>query len=284
VSPRPPGFGVVSLAALDLRRGPAHESELRSQLLLGEVVRVSSSSADRLWWRVTNESDGYSGWVRNWGIVGASRGRVARWKRRARARVRVSHAEARTLPGGGALVSPLFWNSRMIAGPSRPPWRRVELPDGRRGWVALRAISVGARRKPPRLTERIRQLLGVPYLWGGRTPSGLDCSALTQQVLGEQGFCLPRDARQQFAAARPLRTGQTPLEGDLAFFGRPGKPPGHVGLMLGGGYYVHARGRVRVNSVDPSNQLYDKEFMSQLLGYRRPLRVPLRRPAGSRRG
>jgi hypothetical protein len=73
-----PAHGVVSLAALDLRPRPEHRSELRSQLLLGEVVRVVGVATGGAWWRVLNRSDGYDGWVRAWGVVGASAVRARR--------------------------------------------------------------------------------------------------------------------------------------------------------------------------------------------------------------
>src|SRR5439155_10492609 len=172
-------------------------------------------------------------WVRSWGLVEARIDRIRNWRRLARARVVVSYAEARAgRSGAGALVSPLFWSSRLIAGRSVSGSIPVELPDGRRGWVAAGAIRMNER-PTLSLVERIRELLGAPYLWGGRTPAGLDCSAFTQLVLAEQGFRIPRDAAQQFRAATPLREDEAAGEGDVYFFGRPGSPPGHVGLALG---------------------------------------------------
>lgn len=264
----PFSHGVVSLAALDLRRRPDHRGELGSQLLIGEVVRILEASRDGLWWRVRNLADGYEGWVRTWGLVGASARRAARWARLARARVLRICVEAHATPAGGALTSPLFWNGRVIAG--RRSGRRVavELPDGRRGWVDSGSIATRPVKIP--LAERVKSLLGVPYLWGGRTPLGFDCSSFTQQVLAEQGCALPRDAQQQFAACRPLASRAEAREGDLIFFGRPRGPVGHVGLALGGGYYAHARRSVHIGSLDDGNPLYESDLGAQLRGFGRP--------------
>jgi hypothetical protein len=270
MTPRPLSHGVVSLPALDVRSRPDHRAELRSQFLLGEVLRRRGASPDGLWWKARSLVDGYEGWVRTWGLVEASARRVDVWRRRALARVVVPHAEVRTGPGSGVLVSPLFWNGRLIAGRSRGRFRAVELPDGRRGWVSASALHTGAR-PPARLSERVLGLLGVPYLWGGRTPLGMDCSAFTQQVLMEQNVFVPRDAAQQFRASRALRDGEPAREGDLVFFGAAGRPVGHVGLALGGGYYAHSRGRIRIASLDPENPLCDSELMLQFRGVRRPL-------------
>jgi len=260
-------FGVVSLPALDVRSRPDHRSELKSQLLMGEVVRRLALSRDGRWWKAENAVDRYVGWVRIWGLVEAGPRRIAVWRRRARGRVIVSHAEVRLKPGG-SVVSPLFWNGRVIPGRTRGRERRVELPDGRRGWVSRQAVVVGSRHRPS-LLDRVRALLGVPYLWGGRTSMGFDCSAFTQQVMLEQGVALPRDAAQQFRCTRPLRPREEPREGDLIFFGLRAPAVGHVGVVLGGGYYAHSRGRVRIGSVDPRNPLWDRELGVQFRGVRR---------------
>lgn len=278
MSTRRPSHAVVSLAALDLRRRPDHRSELTSQLLLGEVVRVLSGGAGGSWWRVQNLADGDRGWARTWGLVGVSRARAMRWTRRARARAVRSFSEIVVRPGSSTLVSPLVLNSRVIAGRARGRFRSVELPDGRRGWVASSALRSGSSRID--LVARVRSLLGVPYLWGGRTPLGFDCSGFTQQVLLEQGIALPRDAREQFRACSRLRAGDSHRTGDLVFFGVRGGPAGHVGLMMGGGYFAHARGHVRVSSLDVNNSLCDMELMPQLRGFGRPRKGPSRWPCG----
>ena len=273
-----PRQGVVGLAALDVRRRPDHKSELTSQLLMGEVVRILASRSGGRWLRVENRTDRYRGWVRSWGVVRVGGRGAAEWVRRARARVGVAFAEVRERARGGASVSPVLLNARLVAGRARGGYRTVELPDGRRGWVESRAIvPIGWR---PSMLERVRRLLGVPYLWGGRTPLGFDCSAFTQQVLAEQGVSLPRDAGDQFGATLALPRGEEPRPGDLLFFGPQRGRMGHVGLALGGGCYAHARGQVRINSIEDGNELFDKELLDQFRGFRRPVgRLP-----GPRRG
>jgi cell wall-associated NlpC family hydrolase len=271
---RPASQGVVRLAALDLRARPDHRGELKSQLLMGEVVRFRSATRDRRWWRVENRTDGYTGWVRTWGLVPASAARAAVWRRKARTRIVVPFAEVRAgRRRDSPLLTPLFLNCRVIGGRSVGRQREVELPDGRRGWLDRRHAVTGGGR--PDLAARVRGLLGVPYLWGGRTPLGWDCSAFTQQVLAEQGVRLPRDADQQFRVSRALKRGEEPRSGDLIFFGRGRGRLEHVGLVLGGGYFAHARGEVRINSIDRHNILWDNALGSQFRGFGRPRKGPI---------
>jgi cell wall-associated NlpC family hydrolase len=259
--------GVVQLAALDLRRRPDHRAELTSQLLMGEVVRVLERDRNDQWWRVENEADGYAGWVRSYGLRPASRTRTRRWLQLARGRVVAPFCHVRSARRGGHSLTPLFWNGRVIAGRATAGRRSVELPDGRRGWVEASAVSIGPNRVG--VLDRIRDLLGTPYLWGGRTPHGLDCSGLVQQLLGEQGVALPRDAHDQYLLTRRNIAPADLAPGDLVFFGRGPRRMEHVGLLLGGGYYVHARGVVRVNSLDPDNPFYDKPLAAQTRGFGR---------------
>ncbi|HKQ56627.1 MAG TPA: C40 family peptidase, partial [Candidatus Eisenbacteria bacterium] len=170
---------------------------------------------------------------------------------------------------------PLFWGGRVIPARRSGRHREVVLPDGRRGWTEALGLATGTR-PTTSLPERARELLGVPYLWGGRTPAGLDCSGLSQLLLAEQGYRLPRDAGDQERACRPIGRSR-PTEGDLAFFGASRSPAGHVGVMLGPSLYVHARGRVRINSLDPSNDLYDSELSAGFRSVRRPQKPRLTR-------
>jgi len=262
-------FGVVTLAALDARPRPDHRTELVSQLLLGETVRVLATDRAGHWLRVRNDGDGYVGWVRAWGIRSLGAADASRWRRRAKARIADAYAEVMSEPGRGHQLTPAFWNGRLVAGRSRGRHRQVELPDGRRGWIRGTALAGAGR--PPGIVARIRRLLGTPYLWGGRTPLGFDCSGFVQQVLWEQGVCLPRDAHEQCLATRRSMLDARSLRlGDLVYFGTSRRAVGHVGLALGRGYYAHCRGCVRINSVLADNSMYDIELSNQVVGFGRP--------------
>lgn len=263
-----PARAVVSLPSLDLRPEPRHAAELGSQLLMGETVRILGRSREPGWVRVRNDADGYTGWVRAWGLVEATAARIGRWRARATGVIGVPLAQVRAGRGTGAAVSPVFLGDRLIAGRASGGFRAVELPDGRRGYLPAACL---AKRPRPSIEERVLSLLGTPYLWGGRTPAGYDCSAFVQQVLLEQGRVMPRDAKDQCRRSRPLGSGESPRVGDLVFFRRPGEPASHVGLSVGGGYYAHCRGQVRIASLESDNPMCDNDLIPQSMGWFRPL-------------
>ena len=264
-------FGIVTIAALDLRAAPDHRSELESQILMGETVRCLRAGRGGDWWEVESRVDGDRGWLRTWGIRPVSASGLRSWELGANGRVRALTVEGRQGPGSGRVVTPLYWMSRVKIGERKGTWRRVGLPDGGRAWVPARSIDMPGPVHRTRLTERIASLAGAPYLWGGRTPSGIDCSGFTQLVLAEQGWRLPRDAEEQWRACRRVSLRDQARIGDLMFFARRGEGVSHVGIWLGSGRYAHARGVVQVASLDAGKPLYDKGLKAQFRGFGRPV-------------
>jgi cell wall-associated NlpC family hydrolase len=108
-------------------------------------------------------------------------------------------------------------------------------------------------------------LLGIPYLWGGTSSRGFDCSGLIQTIYRLGGLLLPRDSDQQaeFGRRRRSRRLESLRTGDLLFFGKPGARISHVGMFLPDGLFLHASGQVRVSSVIPDHPLYESKLASQ---------------------
>jgi cell wall-associated NlpC family hydrolase len=143
-------------------------------------------------------------------------------------------------------------------------WLRVELPDGRAGYLEAvaaeddRTWRSRRRATPENIAATARRFLGRPYLWGGNSPKGLDCSGFTQLVFGLNGIGLPHKASEQAARGTlvPFDRGFGQLRmGDLVFFGRPNTPGQservtHVGIFLEGGLVIHSAERVQVNRLE----------------------------------
>lgn len=100
------------------------------------------------------------------------------------------------------------------------------------------------------ILETAMLYLNAPYLWGGKTPFGIDCSGLTQMVYKTNGLKLNRDASQQALQGETLSFIEETQVGDLAFFDNQDGDIIHVGLLMGDNYIIHAHGKVRVDRID----------------------------------
>jgi hypothetical protein len=125
--------------------------------------------------------------------------------------------------------------------------------------------SVNQPGRPPdyirdEIVKSARSFIGVPYLWGGNTQDGLDCSGFTVAVYRLNGMILPRSSREQFEAGSPIDRGDL-KQGDLVFFSTAGKPAvSHVGVYIGAGQFVHAPGRGKTICVSSLKGFYLKTY------------------------
>jgi cell wall-associated NlpC family hydrolase len=163
----------------------------------------------------------------------------------------------------------------------------VEYPDQRTGYVKkLESAKYNdwiKKVKPSgELIEKYaRKFMGVPYLWGGTSVKGLDCSGFTKTSYLMNGFIIPRDASQQIFAGKdidPELKFENLKKGDLMFFGRKAtnstkQRVTHVAIWLGNGEFIHASRQVRLSSIDPDSPIYDEANKSRYLGSRRYLGV-----------
>jgi cell wall-associated NlpC family hydrolase len=159
-------------------------------------------------------------------------------------------------------------------------WLAVQLPDGRKGFVP-RADAAdyqawkGSRAITPETIEKTaRRFMGVPYLWGGTSAKGFDCSGFVKTVFRLNGYEPPRDADQQSNEGAPVATENDLAElrkGDVLFFGpRPGITRiTHTGIYLGGKLFIHCAGMVKVNSFDPASPIYSDSLLKRLVKARR---------------
>jgi cell wall-associated NlpC family hydrolase len=174
---------------------------------------------------------------------------------------------------GQSLNVPLAGGSAPVQSPQpqTPPepcpagdWQQVTLPDGRKGWAPRAAMLIPSSTPlpPTQVVELAQRFLGAPYVWGGMSPNGVDCSGFVQEVFRLSGHTLPRPADEQFQQTSPI---DQPQPGDLVFFSTYLPGPSHVGISLGGLDFLHAsssRGVIKAS-------LDDNYFKSRYLGAHR---------------
>ena len=148
-------------------------------------------------------------------------------------------------------------------------WLPVRLPDKRSAWI--QSGDVVSDPKPltvPESIELAKRFLGLPYLWGGRSSYGFDCSGFTQMLLRARGVNLPRDADKQAAWKGVVRIERQDLQpGDLLFFGSSPVKITHTGMYIGDGQFIHAA--ANGHPVVQSSRLDDQPWTQLLVASRR---------------
>jgi len=244
---------IVAAAWAPVRSEPTHRAELTSQWLCGETLKVVRRSNG---WLECQGPDGYVGWSPAGSLHLVAAEEANRWQARATAWSLGSQLET-GIGAGDTAADPartpnhLPWGARvqLLAG------GHVGLPDG----TVARAVSPGAVLEETELGTRFlpegaslvraaEVWLGAPYLWGGRTQAGVDCSGFVQALFRVHGTSLPRDSGDQAAAcAQRELLGGYPGDlhpGDLLFFAPEGAGITHVALATGGSGIIHAAASV----------------------------------------
>jgi len=266
------GFVVVNEAVGELRRKPDHASEQVSQVVLAAPLKVLGSRDGGRWVRI-EAPDGYRGWIRSWSVHPMSVREAREYRNGPLVEVDalVARIHERATARSPAIREAPFGAVLRRVGRSGS-WIRVELPDGQKGYLHVKKLLVDRKtfrsrqraRDIPSVLRTAQRFLGIPYQWGGVTPKGLDCSGFTQTVFRAHGVELPRDSSDQFRWARRetyLQREPGDIQfGYLVFFGEADSKIGHVGISLGDGNFIHARGRVRIDSLRPEAPGFEREL------------------------
>jgi gamma-D-glutamyl-L-lysine dipeptidyl-peptidase len=219
------------VAKAPMRAQPNHRAEMVNELLFGEAGTLLHSDGDFV--QVKADFDGYEGWVERSQLAALSHAMPAP----------CGFARTGTVAALlGATMVALPLGSPLHAAEGIP-FAEAHLANFYRGWHG----QTGA----PASTQLPWQpFLGAPYLWGGKTPWGTDCSGFVQQVFKLAGTKLPRDASQQAQLGETVHFLQATQLGDLAFFDNAEGKITHVGLLLTPDCIVHASGEVRIDHID----------------------------------
>jgi cell wall-associated NlpC family hydrolase len=272
-----PELMLVVSAVADVRREPSHKAELVSQAIHGDAVTPLNAQNE---WTLVRMDDGYIGWIRDWHLDTWTTARAESFAGAATHRIKTNHGLVLDSPGGTPLLELVVGTPLVVGERSTRGLVAVELSDGRAGFVPRSSLEPLRKRRPTpeRLARTGLGFLGIPYLWGGTTPNGFDCSGLIQRVFRLNGVLLPRDSDQQalFGAERPNPAPSELVPGHLLFFGKARDSITHVGLVLPDRTFLHSYGQVTVNAVDPSHPRYSERLAAIWQLTRDPLKKTTR--------
>ncbi|MDT0552312.1 C40 family peptidase [Urechidicola vernalis] len=233
-------YGICNLSIVSLRLEPSDQSELISQVLFGEFFKVLERRTH--WSKVRLAFDKFEGWIDNKQFIEITNEEYDE----------LSNSEIKTSNELINFISDSDQNLTPIPlGASLPYLNKNILKIGTTDFSFEGDVTVGIKHKS-KIIELAFMYLNSPYLWGGKTPFGIDCSGLTQMVYKLCGYKLLRGAAEQATQGEVLSFIEESEPGDLAFFDDRDGNIVHVGLIMRDNYIIHAHGKVRIDRIDHS--------------------------------
>ena len=224
-------YGICNLSIVPLRAEAADSSELVTQVLYGEVFKVLESR--KKWSRIRLAFDGYQAWIDNKQFLFIEEENY-------------NDISTQTPIICEDLVDMVSTKDKQMLS--------IVMGSSLNGLTILNhdfeGSSVEAKFAKDNLIDTALLYLNTPYLWGGKTPFGIDCSGFTQMVYKLNGYRLKRDASQQVEQGEALSFIEESEPGDLAFFDNAEGDITHVGIIMKDNYIIHAHGKVRIDRLD----------------------------------
>jgi cell wall-associated NlpC family hydrolase len=279
--PRGEGRSVVAVPLTDVRRDPDPASELVTQALLGTPAQRLAADPGGTW--VYVRLPDYEGWMEHTALA-AERGPGVSAAPDQYVRVVPSTATLQVINAGAAPETWIVYAGTTLQRLGEMPGDKISvaLPDGRRAGIAAGAVTSlhehgGTPGEWPAIQATAREFLTTPYLWGGMSRQGIDCSGFVQMVYQVHGYLMPRDANQQFEKLPQAVERGAWEPGDLLFFGKSPTEITHVGMYIGNQQVIHASGKgptpsVQIQSMDPTAPDYAERLVTTYVGARRVLR------------
>jgi cell wall-associated NlpC family hydrolase len=273
-------WGLVTLSVINLRKNPDQRAELVSQAILGTPVRVLKEDDS---WLLIQTPDNYISWTEKSSVELISRSDFTSWKKAEKVIYTEPAGWIYTEPGIRTTIGDIVEGSILENTGESNGYLFVKLPDGRKGVVkkdetqSFETFCQSSAFNAETILSTASALTGIPYLWGGRSSKGTDCSGFVQSVYFMNGLILQRDASLQalHGAEVDISRGYDLLKkGDLLFFGtkKNGKDHvTHVAIFIGNNEYINASSRVIVNSLDSAKENFSSYKKNSLLAARRIL-------------
>jgi cell wall-associated NlpC family hydrolase len=236
-------LGIGNLNSVPLRKEPSNRSEMVSQILFGETFKISETNKD--WIKIIMDFDFYEGWVlknqilildkENYKHITKNNSTVSK---ELVTYISDSDGNLQTITLGASL--PHFKNNVF-----RLANKKFDF-DG---------VTNSEKSSKNELINTAYMYLNTPFLWGGRTPFGVDCSGFVQMVYKINGYSLLRDASFQASQGEVLSFIEESVPGDLAFFDNDEGEINHAGIILTDNHIIHCSGKVRIDRLDQSGIL-----------------------------
>lgn len=263
-------WGVIYNSVADVRSKPAYSSEMVTQVLMGMPVRILDKSGS--WLRIQTP-EGYIGWMSG-SVHRLKHGELKEYLAKPKIVITAQYAKSYFQPDTQSQsVSDIVVGNMLKVDGEEKDFYKVTYPDGREAFVEKQnAQKIESWLNEIELTgesivQSAKQLMGVPYVWGGTSSKGLDCSGFTKTVYWLHGVIIARDASQQIKYGIEIdRVGKfdDAQKGDLVFFGvkatdkNPKEKVVHVGIYIGNQQFIHASDYIHINSFNPESELYDE--------------------------
>lgn len=275
--------GLVTISVANLRSQPKHSAELATQATLGTPVKILKKEGS---WSLIQTPDMYLAWVDDGGIEPITPTDLEDWKNKTKVIYTNmqghSYAEA---DAQSQVVSDIVAGGIVELLEENNEFYKVAYPDQRIAFLSKSEADLFeawlSRTDPSQenLVATSKQLMGLPYLWGGTSSKGVDCSGFTKTIYFLNGVVLPRDASQQIHTGELMdadKNFDNLLPGDLLFFGKKATDTTaerviHVGMWIGNNEFIHSQGRVKISSMDENSPHYDAYNLNRYLRTKRPL-------------
>ncbi|MFZ0452440.1 MAG: C40 family peptidase [Ignavibacteriaceae bacterium] len=261
-------YGIVDLSVANLRAKPENAAELVSQALLGTPLKILK---EKRGWSLVQTPDKYISWIENDQLFKMNYDSLTEWDNADKIIYTKDFGFTYSNPDekSGRVTDIVIGDILEYSGKENG-FCKVKYPDGKSAFVNAgdcKPVTEWLKDANPtaaNIIKTAKSFMGIPYLWGGTSIKGMDCSGFTKTVFFLYGIILPRDASQQVNVGIPVNT-EDRLEnlqpGDLLFFGKKGnelKKPKitHVAIYIGDGDFINASGEIKINSFSKDKPNY----------------------------